>query len=103
VSTQLQLKINNNNNIQIRELMRIQQVGTAADVSKLSACLQSADSEGSVFIHKVSRLHAPQATWRATPANEELFCHRPESRHILPGKNRRMGSLQHMIDTINYG
>jgi hypothetical protein len=57
----------------IRELMRIQQVGAAADVSNVSACLQNADSEGSLFIRKVGRLHVPGATWRATPANEELL------------------------------
>jgi hypothetical protein len=85
----------------IRELMPIQLVGAAADVSNVSACLQSADNEGSLFIRKVDRLHAPRATWRATPANEELVT--VHSSHTLPRKNRRMGYLQHMIDTNNYG
>ena len=70
---------------QIGELMRIQQVRTAADVSNVNACPQSADSAGSLSLHKVGRLHDPQATWRATPTNGNSLSPSKE-RHILPQK-----------------
>lgn len=76
---------------------------TAADVSNVTACQQSADSAGSSFLHKVGSLHDPQATWRASPTNGNSLSPSEERHNLTEKKNRRMGSLKHMIDTINYG
>jgi hypothetical protein len=59
--------------------MRIQQVRTAAEVSNVTARQQ-----GNLFLHKVGRLHDPQATtWRDTLANGNPLSP-SEERHILP-------------------